>query len=133
MRHFAMTLTFLSAALICPAFASGEVKTERGALMPVMYVALGATQTLDVCATTAALKNGAREVNPIASPLVQNTAGWVALKAASTAGTIVFAERLRKRNAFAAFVVVAAINAALASAAIRNIQNSRALARSRTR
>ena len=134
MRQFVITSAFLSATFIWPAPVSGDVKTERrSALMPVMYVALGTTQTLDLAATRAALKSGAREANPIASPLAQNTAGWVALKAASTAGTIVFVERLRKRNEFAAIAVMAALNAALAAAAVRNIHNSRALARSRNR
>ena len=133
MRLFATTLAVLSVAFMWPATVSGEVKAERGALIPVMYVALGATQTLDLLATNAALDRGAREANPLASPLTKNTASWIALKAASTAGTIVFAERLRKRNEFAAVVVVAAINAALTAAAIRNVQNSRALARARSR
>ena len=133
MRLFVTTLAFLSTALIWPATVFGEVKAERGALMPVMYAALGATQTLDLLATTAALDRGAREANPLAAPLTRNTATWIAFKAASTAGTIVFLERLRKRNKLAAVVVVAAINAALAAAAIRNVQNSRALARSRNR
>ena len=133
MRHFVITSAFLSATFIWPATVSGDVKTERGALMPVMYVALATTQTFDLVATKAALKSGAREVNPIASPVGQNTAGWAALKAASTAGTIVFVERLRKRNEFAAIVAVAGINAVLAAAAVRNIHNSRVLARSRRR
>jgi Domain of unknown function (DUF5658) len=105
--------------------ATAEVSGERPALLTGMYLTLGAIQTWDLLSTSAALKRGARETNPIVAGFAGQDARLIALKAVSTVGTILFAERLRRRNETAAIVVVAMINSALAAVAMRNLRNAK--------
>lgn len=104
-------------------FRAPEVK--RPAALPALYVSLAALQAWDVHTTSAALKTGAREANPVAAPFAGSSAKVIALKAASTAGTVFFAERLWKQNKVAAVVVMAAINAGTAAVAMNNARIAR--------
>lgn len=97
---------------------------KRPAVLPALYVSFGAVQAWDVYTTSAALKNGAREANPVAAPFAGSSAQMFALKAASTAGTVYFVERLWKQNKVAAVVVMAAINGATAAIAMNNARNA---------
>jgi hypothetical protein len=49
------------------------------------------------------------------------------LKAATTASTIFFAERMWKKNKVGAVVMLAAINGATAAVSMHNMRNARAL------
>lgn len=102
-------------------------KLERPAILPVLYVTLGAMQALDVYSTRAAISAGAREANPTASAFTGSTGSLLGLKAATTASTIFFAERLRKKSRVGAIVMLVAINGATAAVAMHNMRNAQAL------
>jgi hypothetical protein len=53
-----------------------------------------------------------------------NAGATLALKAASTAGTIFFAERAWKKNRKGAIILMAAINGAMAAVSARNFRNA---------
>lgn len=97
--------------------------TPRGAALPVLYVSLAAMQAADVYSTRAAIEAGAREANPAVAPFARNSGSLLAVKAASTASAIFFAERLAKNNRKAAIVLMAVINGATAAVAAHNMRN----------
>jgi hypothetical protein len=99
---------------------------KRPMILPALYVSLGAVQAWDVYSTSAALKAGAVERNPLVAPVVGNSGGMIALKLATAGTTVFFAERLWKKNRVAAVVMMAGINGATAAIAMRNIRNARA-------
>ena len=98
---------------------------KRPIILPALYVSLGAVQAWDVYSTSAALKAGAIEGNPLVAPIAGNSAGMIALKVGTAATTVFFAERLWKKNRAGAIVMMAAINGATAAVAMRNIRNAR--------
>jgi hypothetical protein len=102
-------------------------RTERGIVLPALYVSLGAMQAMDVYSTRQALKAGAVEANPAMAPFAGSAGSMLAVKAASTAGAIFFAERLAKRNKVAAVVLMVAVNGATAAVAAHNMQNAKRL------
>jgi hypothetical protein len=99
---------------------------KRPAALPALYVTLGAMQAMDIYSTSAALKAGAHEANPTAAPFVGNSGSMIGLKVATMAGTIFFAERMRKSNKVGAIVMMVAINGATAAVAMHNMQNAKA-------
>lgn len=99
-------------------------EVKRPAILPALYVSFGAVQAWDIYTTSAALKNGAREANPVAAQFAGNSAQMIALKAGTTAGTIFFVERLWRQNRAAAVIVLAAINGATAAVAAHNARNA---------
>ena len=101
----------------------------RPAALPVLYATLGAVNAWDLYSTSAALKAGAVEGNPVVAPVASNTGGMLGLKLATAGTTIFFAERLWRKNRVAAIVMMAAINGATAAVAVRNIQNARTAGR----
>jgi hypothetical protein len=103
--------------------------TSRPPILPVLYMTFGAMQAWDIYSTTAALKAGVREGNPVAASVAGNPASLIALKVMSTAGTIYFTERMWKNNRVAAVIVLAAINGATAAISLHNTRNARAARR----
>lgn len=112
--------------LIVPMAAnvSHETQVQRPAALPALYISLGALQALDIYSTSAALKVGAREANPAASPFAGNAGALISMKAVTTASTIFFAERLWKKNKMGAIVMLAAVNGATAAVSIHNMRNA---------
>jgi hypothetical protein len=104
-----------------------EPAVKRPAILPALYVALGAMQAWDVYSTRAALNAGAREANPTAMAFSGNAGSLLGLKAATTASTIFFAERMWKKNKVGAVVMLAAIKGATAAVSMHNMRNARAL------
>lgn len=102
---------------------------KRPAVLPALYVALGAVQAWDMYSTYSALNAGAIEGNPIVAPVATNTGGMIALKLATAGTTVFFAERLWKKNRVAAIVMMVAINGATAAVAVRNMENARTASR----
>lgn len=102
-------------------------RMERPAILPALYVALGAMQAWDVYSTRAAIGAGAREANATAAPFSGNAGSLLGLKAATTAGTIFFAERMWKKNKVGAIVMLVAINGATAAVSMHNMRNAKAL------
>ena len=108
-----------------PMTSSYAPQLKRPAILPALYVSLGAVQAWDAYATTAALRAGAREANPAVAPFAGNTGALIGAKAAATVGTIFFSERLWKKNKVAAIVMLAAINGATAAVSMHNMRNAR--------
>ncbi len=79
-----------------------------------LYVSFAVLQGLDVHSTLTAIHNGAVEQNALMAPFVKQPAAFVAFKAAATAGVIVAADRLSKRNRVGAYVLMFAMNSAYA-------------------
>jgi len=75
------------------------------------YAAFTALQALDVVSTLRALRTpGAYEANPMYAGVVDSPAKFIALKAASTAATILFMQRFSKTHPKASVFVMAGIN-----------------------
>ena len=95
------------------------------ALIP-LYVSMVGLQGLDIHSTRRAMHSGAtRESNPLMKPFVNNDAAFVALKASTTAGTIFFTEKLRKKHPKTAVVLAAAFNVGLAAVVANNYRMAR--------
>ena len=99
-------------------------QVKRPALLPALYLSLGAMQAWDVYSTSAALKAGAYEANPTAR-FTGGTGSMIALNAVTTASTIFFAERMWKKNKVGAVVLMTAINGATAAVSMHNMRNAR--------
>ena len=100
---------------------------DRPAILPALYVALGAVQAWDVYSTRAALAAGAREANPTAAAFTQSSGSMLGLKAATTASTIFFAERMWRKNKVGAIVMLVAVNGATAAVSMNNMRNAKKL------
>ena len=109
--------------------APAPLPARRPALLPALYITLGAVQVWDVYSTSAALNAGAVERNPLVAPVVSNAGGMLGLKLAAAGSSILFAERLWRKNRIAAVVTMAAINGATAAVAVRNMRNARTAGR----
>lgn len=125
-----MTLTNAGGVIVPMAPISDySPKLDRPAILPALYATLGMMQAWDVYSTRAALQAGAREANPTAAPFTGNAASMLGMKAATTVGTIFFAERMWKKNKIGAIVMLVAINGATAAVSMHNMRNAKRLAR----
>jgi hypothetical protein len=95
----------------------------RPGTLTAMYVGFVGLQVLDARTTMSALRRGAHETNPF---LGSGHSGVVwAVKAASTASTIFFVERVRKRNRIRAILLMAGINGGYVALAAHNARQAR--------
>lgn len=104
-----------------------EAEGRRGrprALAP-LYLSFIALQVMDANSTAEAIRAGYAEANPFMARASGSTGTMLALKAASTAGTIYAVEKLWKRNRVAAVVVMAAINVGYAAVVSSNYAKAR--------
>ena len=111
---------------LMPPAGNHRSELSRPAALPALYASLSAMHVWDVYSTRSALNAGAREANPAATRLAGNPASLLGLKAATTASTIFFAERMWKKNRAGAIVMLAAINGATAAVSVHNMRNARA-------
>lgn len=96
---------------------------HRPAVLSALYGGFMALQVLDGYTTVEARARGAREANPM---LGQGGAATVwAVKAATTASTVYFVERIWKKNRVAAILVMAGINSGYAAIAAHNARLAR--------
>ena len=98
---------------------------KRPGALPAMYAGLGVLHALDLYSTRRAVAAGAREMNPLLAPAVKNTAAMVAVKGASTALSIYFAERAWKRNRKGAMILMGVVNGVTAAVVARNLGNAK--------
>lgn len=98
-------------------------EATRPAALPVLYVTLGVLQGLDVYSTSTNLKAGGRELNPVMQPVAGNVVALGAVKAATTATSILIAEKLWRRHRMAAVVSMVLSNVILTSVVAHNFQN----------
>ena len=88
-------------------------------LMP-LYVSFATLDALDVASTSRVLDSGGRESNPIVAGAWGSPAALAALKAATAAGLIFAAERLRRDHPRAALVLMIAANSGMAAIVAHN-------------
>ncbi|MDP1571858.1 MAG: DUF5658 family protein [Vicinamibacterales bacterium] len=81
---------------------------KRPILLPVLYVTLGALQGMDYYTTQKGLDLGAHETNAIVRNSTKGT--FLAMKAGSTAVTILIAEKMWKKNKAGAIALMLATN-----------------------
>lgn len=102
-----------------------EAPQKRPASLSVLYGALGALNALDVYSTRRALSAGAYEANPVMGTVSGSAGTMLAVKAASTAAAIYFAERAWKKNRKGAVIVMAVVNGVTAAVVAHNLRNAR--------
>ena len=112
-------------AIDLPVLAQNVPNARRPSSLPVLYGTLSAVQVWDLYSTSLALKSGAHEANPNVAPFTSSRASMLALKAATTAGAILCAEKMWRKNRTGAVVMMVAINVATAAVAQHNIQIAR--------
>lgn len=94
---------------------------SRPAVLPALYASYAGLQVYDAYSTKRAMAHGARETNPLVQQVVGKQSAFWAVKASATAGTILAAEHLwRKNNKKGAIAVLVASNAVAAVVAARN-------------
>jgi hypothetical protein len=126
-RRLAALTLLMMLAVSATARAAEEVTPPQAPKRPVTLTALYGTyasiQALDVVSTHRAIANGAQERNPLMRGGSVGT--MIAVKAATGAATIFFAERMWKKNRVGAVIVMAALNGASAAIVARNQRNAR--------
>ena len=95
----------------------------RPALLIPMYVANAALHGLDVYSTSASLRAGHREANPLLRNA--NPASVIGIKAAAAMTTVFVAEKLWRRNRTAAVAVMVGVNVGLAAVVANNYRITR--------
>lgn len=124
-----MKLVDIGGGVILPMAAMSDYtpKVDRPAILPALYATLGVMQAWDIYSTRAAIQAGAREANPTAAAFTGSAGSMLGLKAATTASTIFFAERMWKKNKVGAVVMMVAINGATAAVSMHNMRNAKKL------
>jgi hypothetical protein len=79
-----------------------------------LYTGLAAAQALDVHSTLRAIDAGSREANAMMRWATASPARFIAIKAATTAGTILILERLRRTHPKHALFLLVGLNSASA-------------------
>jgi hypothetical protein len=93
----------------------------RPGIVPSLYVSLAALQAYDGYSTLRAVGSGAREMNPVMSGAARRPAAMWTLKAASTAATIYYAEKLwRSHRRGQAIALLAVANGLMGAVAAHN-------------
>ena len=120
----------VEAAPLSIAATAYQSHLKRPALLPALYVTLGAMQAWDLASTAGAIRAGAHEANPAAAAFATSQKSMMGLKVVTTASTILFAERAWKKNKAAAVVMMVAVNGTMAAVAMNNMRNAQ-MARTR--
>jgi hypothetical protein len=114
---FARLLVPPSLAAPAPALLPGS----RGSALPALYVGFAALELYDGLATTAGLRGGAAEANPLVGGAAGNGPALWAIKGGATVGVIYLSERLwRQHHRGQAIGVMLASNGIMAVVAARN-------------
>jgi hypothetical protein len=103
-----------------PVHGSEDGAPRRPSLLLPLYGSFALLQAMDAHSTVRAVRGGAVERNPLLAPVGDSPAALFALKAATTAGTIVLAERLWRRHPVGAVLVMVAVNGAYAAIVASN-------------
>ena len=106
-------------------FAIGPPSTTRPSVLIPMYASLAVLQGFDIYTTSASIKRGAVEANPLMKPVAGRNMASILVKAAATAGSIYFTERAWKQNRKGAVILMTAINVATAAIVAHNTQVAR--------
>jgi hypothetical protein len=120
-----LTAESLTAALAQPMFPDAAPKgpnVSGKALRYGMYASFATLQALDAHSTLKAMRAGGHEANPFMKGVASKPAALIAVKAGTAAATMMFVEKLSKRNPIASFVVMTALNSAYATVVAHNYQ-----------
>jgi hypothetical protein len=118
-----LTAESLTTALAQPLFPTTAPKGPNPAgkaLRYGMYASFAALQALDAHSTLKAIQAGGHEANPFMRAFASKPAALIAVKAGTAAATMMFVEKLSKRNPIASFVVMTALNSAYATVVAHN-------------
>lgn len=98
------------------------VRTQRGALLPSLYVTLATLNAFDAITTTEALAAGTgTEANPLMRGAAGHSAALWAVKGGATAASILLAERMwHNHNRVAAVATMVISNGLMAAVAANN-------------
>lgn len=101
-----------------------RLERARPAALPVLYVGYGVLQGVDLWQSGRLVDSGARELNPVMAGATGHQAAMIAVKAATTAGTLYFVERLWKNDhRVAAIVTMVAVTGVSAAVVAHNQRN----------
>lgn len=103
-----------SAASAASAVSAAPTAPARSHVLTSLYVSYVGLQALDVHSTSRALASGGREANPALRGIAGSPGALIAVKAATTAGTLWVSEQLRKKHPAAAIGLMAALNSVMA-------------------
>jgi len=105
-----------------PAASAATTVPRRSSngLFTSLYIGFATTQVLDVHSTLRALDAGHREANPMMQWATDRPAAFVALKTATTAGTLFVAERVRRHHPKAALIMMTALDTAYSFVVAKN-------------
>ena len=93
---------------------------KRPKLLPILYTSLAVLHGADLATTATILERGGVERNPLMRPVVGNTASSIAVKAATSAVAIYFAEKAWRKSKVAAIVTMLAVNGLTAAVVAHN-------------
>lgn len=102
-----------------------EKRPGQSKALPVLFGTYAALQVLDVQSTTAAVRHGAVEANPMVGSMSQSTGQFLAYKAATTALTYAVVKTIEKKSKKAAVVTMVALNGVTAAVVATNMKNAR--------
>jgi Domain of unknown function (DUF5658) len=97
-------------------------QASRPAPLIPLSTSFVAMQGLDIFSTSKAVSAGAQEANPLMQPVAGKSVASIAVKAASTAGSVFFTERAWKQNRKGAVVLMTTLNIATATIVAHNTQ-----------
>jgi uncharacterized protein DUF5658 len=100
-------------------------RTSRGIVVP-LYAGLIATQVLDVHSTRRAIGEGRREANAMVRWATSRPAAFIGFKVATTTGTVLLVERVRRTHPKRALFLLAAIDSAYAFVVAHNYRGAAA-------
>jgi hypothetical protein len=105
-----LTAHIVRGSLATPTQAPVEIREARrpAPLIP-LYISFAALQVADARSSYSASRQGLVETNPLMGPIVNSPGRLVAMKAATTAGTILATEFLWRQHPRAAVIVMAVI------------------------
>jgi hypothetical protein len=117
----------VAAAMDVPAAPAPPVRKQAstGSLVQtVLYGGFVTLQALDAHSTLRALDAGHAEQNPVMRWTTSHPVAFIAMKSAATAGTVYFAEKIRKKHPKGARAFIVAVNAAYAVVVLHNYKVS---------
>ncbi len=108
-------ILFALSVVAVPARAGDDTSRPPSRTFPILASTYAILNGLDVYTTARVLRSGAgTEANPLVAPVAGNTAALAALKAATTASTILLARALWKEHPKRAIVLLVCANAGMA-------------------
>lgn len=97
-------------------------RSGRSPWLDTLYGSYVVLHVADAHTTISNLRRGQREINPVFASFGRESVTLIALKAASTATTVYFVERVRRKSRRAAIVLMVTLNGATAAVVAHNLR-----------